>query len=65
MTGKSKVVNTHSHICYPVRPKIPLQRYHGNGYNNTHIHAFILSPKTQNPLTGNYHQPTLDYYIDR
>jgi hypothetical protein len=36
MTGKSKVTNTHSHVYYPIRPKIPQQHYRGNGYNNTH-----------------------------
>jgi hypothetical protein len=36
MTGKSKVVNTHSHKYYPIRYKIPQQHYHGNTYNNTH-----------------------------
>jgi hypothetical protein len=41
MTEKSKVVDTYIHKYYPIRPKIPQQHYHGNGYN-THIHKYIL-----------------------
>jgi hypothetical protein len=42
MLGKSEVVNIHSRKHYPIRPKIPQQHYHGNGYTNTHFFFFFI-----------------------
>jgi hypothetical protein len=39
MTGKFEAVNIDSLKYYPIRPKIPLQHYHDNGYN-THSCQF-------------------------
>jgi hypothetical protein len=42
MTGKSKVVFTHNHKYYHIRPNARQNRYHGIGYNNTQIYLLLV-----------------------
>jgi hypothetical protein len=62
LRGKSKGLCIHSHKYYPIKPKIPYQHYHGNGYNNRHIHDYHIWPKIpqQQAITNEQsNRPTL------